>query len=52
MRDQKKRALFAHVSQDGEAIYRDHHGPMEEFRGREIAWRLPKPSSMLRDRAC
>jgi LmbE family N-acetylglucosaminyl deacetylase len=36
VRDQKKRALFAHVSQDGEAIYRDHHGPMEEFRGREI----------------
>ena len=36
VRDQKKRALFAHVSQDGEAIYRDHHGPMEVFRGREI----------------
>jgi len=36
VRDQKKRALFAHVSQDGEAIYRDHHGPMEQFRGREI----------------
>jgi LmbE family N-acetylglucosaminyl deacetylase len=36
VRDQKKRALFAHVSQDGEGIYRDHHGPMAQFRGREI----------------
>jgi LmbE family N-acetylglucosaminyl deacetylase len=35
-RDVKKRALFAHRSQDGEAIYRDHHEPMEIFRGREI----------------
>jgi LmbE family N-acetylglucosaminyl deacetylase len=35
-RDVKKRALFAHRSQEGEAIYRDHHEPMENFRGREI----------------
>jgi LmbE family N-acetylglucosaminyl deacetylase len=34
-RETKKRALFAHVSQDGEAIYRRHHEPMESFRGRE-----------------
>jgi LmbE family N-acetylglucosaminyl deacetylase len=36
VRDKKKAALFAHKSQDGEAIYRNHHLPMEEFRGREI----------------
>jgi LmbE family N-acetylglucosaminyl deacetylase len=35
-RETKKRALFAHESQHGEAIYRDHHEPMESFRGREI----------------
>jgi N-acetylglucosamine malate deacetylase 1 len=35
-REPKKRALFAHESQHGEAIYRDHHEPMESFRGREI----------------
>jgi LmbE family N-acetylglucosaminyl deacetylase len=32
----KKRALFAHRSQDGEAIWRDHHEPMAAFRGREL----------------
>jgi LmbE family N-acetylglucosaminyl deacetylase len=36
VREKKKAALFAHKSQDGEAIYRNHHLPMEEFRGREI----------------
>ena len=35
VREKKKRALFAHVSQDGEAIYRQHHEGMETFRGRE-----------------
>lgn len=35
VRETKKRALVAHVSQDGEAIYRQHHAPMEGFRGRE-----------------
>jgi LmbE family N-acetylglucosaminyl deacetylase len=35
-RETKKRALFAHHSQDGEAIYRDYHEPMESFRGREV----------------
>jgi LmbE family N-acetylglucosaminyl deacetylase len=35
-RDRKKAALFAHRSQDGEGIYRNHHGPMESFRGREL----------------
>jgi len=35
-RDKKKQALFAHVSQGGERIYRDHHEVMETFRGREL----------------
>ena len=33
--DQKKRALFAHVSQDGEGIWREHHEIMAAWRGRE-----------------
>jgi LmbE family N-acetylglucosaminyl deacetylase len=35
VRAKKKAALFAHRSQDGEAIYRQHHEIMENFRGRE-----------------
>jgi N-acetylglucosamine malate deacetylase 1 len=35
VREKKKAALFAHKSQDGEAIYRRHHEIMESFRGRE-----------------
>ncbi len=35
VREKKKAALFAHKSQDGEGIYREHHEPMELFRGRE-----------------
>jgi len=35
VRETKKAALFAHKSQDGEAIYRDYHLAMENFRGRE-----------------
>jgi LmbE family N-acetylglucosaminyl deacetylase len=34
-REKKKAALFAHKSQDGERIYREHHEVMERFRGRE-----------------
>jgi len=34
--EQKKRALFAHVSQDGEGIWREHHEMMAAWRGREI----------------
>jgi len=34
--EQKKRALFAHVSQDGEGIWREHHEIMAAWRGREI----------------
>lgn len=34
--EKKKAALFAHRSQDGEAIYREHHRVMEDFRGREL----------------
>jgi LmbE family N-acetylglucosaminyl deacetylase len=36
VRDKKKAALFAHRSQDGESIYRNHHEVMENFRGREL----------------
>ena len=35
MREKKKAALFAHKSQDGEGIYKQHHEVMEAFRGRE-----------------
>ena len=33
--EQKKRALFAHVSQDGQGIWREHHEIMAHWRGRE-----------------
>jgi LmbE family N-acetylglucosaminyl deacetylase len=33
--EQKKTALFAHVSQDGRGIWRDHHEIMAAWRGRE-----------------
>lgn len=36
VQERKKAALFAHKSQNGEEIYRRHHGPMESFRGREV----------------
>ncbi len=35
-RAKKKAALFAHVSQNGEEIYRRHHEVMETYRGREV----------------
>jgi LmbE family N-acetylglucosaminyl deacetylase len=35
-RERKKAALLSHRSQDGESIYRKHHGVMETFRGREL----------------
>jgi len=35
-RAKKKEALFAHHSQNGEQIYRQHHEIMETFRGREL----------------
>jgi LmbE family N-acetylglucosaminyl deacetylase len=35
VREKKKAALFAHKSQNGEEIYREHHELMETFRGRE-----------------
>ena len=34
--EQKKAALFAHVSQDGEGIWREHHEIMAQWRGREV----------------
>jgi LmbE family N-acetylglucosaminyl deacetylase len=33
--EQKKAALFAHVSQDGQGIWRQHHDVMAQWRGRE-----------------
>jgi LmbE family N-acetylglucosaminyl deacetylase len=35
VREQKKAALFAHKSQDGEQVYREFHQLMENWRGRE-----------------
>src|SRR5436190_3027335 len=34
--EKKKAALFAHVSQDGQAIWREHHEVMTQWRGREM----------------
>jgi LmbE family N-acetylglucosaminyl deacetylase len=34
--EQKKRALFAHISQDGQGIWREHHEIMAQWRGREV----------------
>lgn len=34
--EQKKTALFAHVSQDGRGIWREHHEIMAQWRGREL----------------
>ena len=34
--EQKKSALFAHVSQDGQGIWREHHEIMAQWRGREM----------------
>lgn len=34
--EKKKAALFAHVSQDGAGIWRMHHEPMAQWRGREM----------------
>jgi len=34
--ERKKAALFAHVSQDGQGIWREHHEIMAHWRGREI----------------
>ncbi len=33
--ERKKAALFAHVSQDGQGIWREHHEIMSQWRGRE-----------------
>jgi len=34
--EQKKAALFAHASQDGQGIWREHHEIMAQWRGREV----------------
>ncbi|HTL17005.1 MAG TPA: PIG-L family deacetylase, partial [Patescibacteria group bacterium] len=33
--EKKKAALFAHVSQDGKGIWREHHEIIAQWRGRE-----------------
>ncbi len=33
--EQKKAALFAHVSQDGQGVWREHHEVIAQWRGRE-----------------
>jgi LmbE family N-acetylglucosaminyl deacetylase len=35
--EKKKAALFAHVSQDGQGIWRDHHEVIAKWRGREAS---------------
>ena len=37
--ERKKEALFAHTSQDGRAIWREHHEIMAQWRGRELGVR-------------
>ena len=37
--ERKKAALLAHVSQDGAGIWRRHHEPMAQWRGRELGVR-------------
>ena len=34
--EKKKSALFAHTSQDGQGIWREHHEVMAKWRGREV----------------
>ena len=34
--EKKKAALFAHLSQDGRAVWREHHEIMAQWRGREM----------------
>jgi len=38
--EKKKAALLAHASQDGAAIWRMHHEPMAQWRGRELGVRV------------
>jgi LmbE family N-acetylglucosaminyl deacetylase len=35
-KDQKKKAVYCHVSQDPPGIYQCGHAVMEDFRGREL----------------
>jgi LmbE family N-acetylglucosaminyl deacetylase len=46
VREQKKVALFAHKSQNGEEIYARHHQAMEQFRGRELG--VPAAEAFVR----
>jgi LmbE family N-acetylglucosaminyl deacetylase len=44
--EKKKAALFAHVSQDGQEIWRRHHEPVAIWRGREAG--LPMAEAFVR----
>src|SRR5262249_5391984 len=51
----KKSALFAHVSQDGQGIWKQHHEAIAGFRGREAGvtaaeafFHLPRPNAATR----
>jgi LmbE family N-acetylglucosaminyl deacetylase len=45
-REQKKKAVYCHVSQDPPGIYKCGHASMEEFRGREL--RVPAAEAFIR----
>jgi LmbE family N-acetylglucosaminyl deacetylase len=45
-REQKKKAVYCHVSQDPPGIYQCGHASMEEFRGREL--RVPAAEAFIR----
>lgn len=49
--DKKKAALFAHRSQDGEAVWREHHEIMANFRGREAGVKAAEAFFHLKDGA-
>jgi LmbE family N-acetylglucosaminyl deacetylase len=44
--EQKKAALFAHLSQDGEGVWREHHEIMAAWRGREAG--VPAAEAFVR----
>jgi LmbE family N-acetylglucosaminyl deacetylase len=51
VREKKKAALQAHVSQDGQGVWRAHHEPIGNWRGREAGVRMAEAFVHL-DRDC
>jgi len=43
----EKSALFAHVSQDGQGIWRQHHEVIANWRGRELEFRAEALSTSI-----